>query len=94
MHLSRASRIAVSPCTLGSLDGASSLLVGVRAALRAALHDAHETAVERHALLGAACEDLLLLRLRDLRRLVLHLTGARQGSVHLAHGFERVLALS
>ena len=59
---------------LSSLDGARSLLVGIRAALRAALHDAHEAAVERHALLGAAGEDLLLLRLRDLRRLVLHLT--------------------
>merc|ERR1740138_1370862 len=64
---------------------ARSLLVGVGAPLGPTLHNADEAAVVHKALLGAACEDLLLLRLGHLRRLVLHLTGACQTAVHLAH---------
>merc|ERR1719453_147779 len=63
-----------------------SLVLRVGAALGPALDDAHEAPVVDEALLRPARHLLLLLLLRDLRRLVLHLSGARQTAVHLAHG--------
>ena len=45
----------------------------------------HVPAVEHPALLRAARERLLLLRLAHLRRLVLDLTGTSQRAVDLAH---------
>merc|ERR1740129_2479063 len=62
-----------------------SLVVGVRSTFRSALDDVHEAAVEDETLLGTARQALLLLRLGNLRRLILHLSGARQASVDLPH---------
>ena len=70
-----------SLCLLGLGVGAD--LLGTRG-----LDLGGEATVELHALLGAASGILLLVLLLDLGSLALHLTGAGERTVLLAHGNE------